>query len=76
MRPSSTRLTLEPLVREYGNGSALARALGRDVAQVNKWVQHGVPLYSADRIAIALGRHPFEIWPEWFSLPEFVATAA
>jgi plasmid maintenance system antidote protein VapI len=21
---------------------------------------------AADRIAIAFGRHPFEIWPEWF----------
>lgn len=22
---------------------------------------------TADRIAVALGRHPYELWPEWFS---------
>jgi lambda repressor-like predicted transcriptional regulator len=76
MRPRSPRLTLEPLVCEFGNISALARVLDRDVAQVGKWVHDGVPLYSADRIAVALGRHPVEIWPEWFSLPDVVATAA
>jgi lambda repressor-like predicted transcriptional regulator len=21
---------------------------------------------TADRVAVALGRHPFEIWPSWF----------
>jgi hypothetical protein len=75
-RPPTTRLPLEPLVQEFGNISALARVIDRDVAQVSKWVRDGVPLYSADRIAIELGRHPFEIWPEWFSLPEVVAPAA
>lgn len=24
---------------------------------------------SADRVAIALGHHPCEIWPEWFGTP-------
>ena len=26
-----------------------------------------VPWPVADRIAIALGHHPYELWPEWFS---------
>ncbi|MHB2022272.1 MAG: hypothetical protein ACYCO3_02915 [Mycobacteriales bacterium] len=24
---------------------------------------------SADRLACALGRHPYELWPEWFGAP-------
>jgi lambda repressor-like predicted transcriptional regulator len=23
---------------------------------------------TADRVAVALGRHPFEIWPTWFDM--------
>ena len=25
---------------------------------------------AADRIAVALGYHPCQLWPEWFDLPE------
>lgn len=62
------RLPLEPLVAAHGSVSALARTLGRNRAQVSKWRATGVPLLSADRVACALGRHPAEVWPQWWSL--------
>lgn len=27
--------------------------------------------YTADRYAIKLGKHPSQIWPNWFDLPEY-----
>jgi lambda repressor-like predicted transcriptional regulator len=29
---------------------------------------------TADRIAVALGRHPWELWPEWFSWPTGISS--
>lgn len=37
--------------------STLYRVLSRDRLRYD----------TADRIAVALGRHPYELWPEWFS---------
>ncbi len=37
--------------------STLYRLLGRDRLRFD----------AADRIAVALGRHPSELWPEWFT---------
>ncbi|MDQ1439266.1 MAG: Winged helix-turn-helix DNA-binding [Acidimicrobiaceae bacterium] len=67
-RARQPRVSLEPLVQRYGNVSILARALGVDRAQVAHWRSDGVPIESADRIAIAVGRHPAEVWPEWYRL--------
>lgn len=76
MRRAQPRLPLEPLVARFGGVSGLARALGRDRAQVGKWRQRGVTLDTADRIAVAVGLHPCEVWPEWHSLGEEGAEAA
>ena len=37
--------------------STLYRVLGRDRLRYD----------TADRIAVSLGRHPSELWPEWFA---------
>jgi hypothetical protein len=67
-------VSLEPLVRRYGNVSVLARALGMDRAQVARRRSDGLPIESADRIAIAVGKHPAEVWPEWYHLlPDMAA---
>lgn len=76
MRRVSPRLPLAPLVERYGSISALARALGRDYAQVQKWSSDGVPERSADRIAVAVGLHPVDVWPDWYEVTEDVAQAA
>ncbi len=40
--------------------STLYRVLGRDRLRYD----------TADRIAVCLGRHPSELWPEWFASVE------
>jgi lambda repressor-like predicted transcriptional regulator len=60
----------------YGSVSCLARALNRQRAHVQRWRREGVPLYSADAIAVALGCHPVEVWPEWYAVSEDFAAAA
>lgn len=64
------RLPLEPLVARYGNVRALADALGRDRGQVQKWRERGVTVPSADSLAVALGLHPVEVWPDWYEVSE------
>jgi hypothetical protein len=76
MRPRSPRLSVEPLVVMYGSVSCLARALDRDRAQVQRWRRDGVPLPSADRIAVAVGLHPVEVWPDWYVVTDDHASAA
>lgn len=67
-RKRSPRVPLEPLVQRYGNVSALARAIGIDRAQVAHWHGDGLPIESADRVAVLAGFHPAELWPEWEEL--------
>jgi lambda repressor-like predicted transcriptional regulator len=73
---TGARLSLEPLVRRYGSVSGLARALGRDRAQLAKWRRDGLPIMSADRLAVAVGMHPVELWPDWYEVTEPHADAA
>jgi lambda repressor-like predicted transcriptional regulator len=63
-----SRLPLEPLVQRCGSVSALARATGIERTQLARWRSNGVPLDSADRVAIAAGCHPAEVWPDWYIL--------
>lgn len=76
MRRVSPRLPLAPLVERYGSVSALARALGRDRIVVSKWNTHGLPAVSADTVAVAVGFHPVEVWPDWYEVMEDFAQAA
>jgi lambda repressor-like predicted transcriptional regulator len=67
-RARQPRLSLEPLVEYYGSVSTLARALGVERTQVAHWRSDGLPVDSADRIACSLGKHPAEVWPEWYTV--------
>ena len=66
-------LSLEPLIARYGSVSGLARALNCDRVQVSKWRRDGLPMASADRIAVALGMHPVEGWPDWYEATDQAA---
>ncbi len=44
----------------------LADLLGVTRRAVVRWRHAGIPIYSADRAAVALGVHPSLIWPEWW----------
>jgi len=63
------RVSLEPLVALCGgNVSELSRAVRVGRTQLAHWRRNGVPVDSADRLACSLGRHPAEVWPEWYRL--------
>lgn len=59
--------------REHRTGvsmSDLAEAIGFESSTVRKWANRGhVPFAWADTIAIRLGVHPVDIWPEWYEIP-------
>ena len=43
----------------------LSRRSGYPLRTIQRWKTSGIPLYSADRLAIRLGVHPANIWPDW-----------
>lgn len=44
----------------------VAEAVGVDSTQIARWrAEGGIPWVSADRLAVALNRHPLEVWPDW-----------
>jgi len=51
----------------------VAQALGVTRASVQRWREGKTNFdpYKADHFAIKLGKHPSEIWINWFDLPEF-----
>ena len=51
------------------NLSDLAHRTGYPIRTVQRWNTTGVPLYSADRLAIRLGVHPATIWATWYQVP-------
>ena len=48
------------------NNCELARRTVYPVRTIQRWTTTGIPLYSADKLAIRLGVHPATIWPNWF----------
>jgi len=51
--------------------SIIAEHLGVTRATIQRW-RNGKSFldpYTADRLAVKLGKHPCQIWPEWFDLP-------
>lgn len=64
-------LSVEPLERRWaGSVRGLARVLDVTTATVYRWRREGVPVYAADRAAVALGAHPGELWPAWWQQSE------
>ncbi|MDX6224974.1 MAG: Winged helix-turn-helix DNA-binding [Frankiales bacterium] len=48
--------------------TALAEHLGYDRRTLQRIVRRSrLRSDCADRLAVALGRHPYELWPEWWS---------
>lgn len=61
------RFPIEPAIAVAGSAEILAAHVGVDVGTVHQWKQRRVGWRRADRIAVALGRHPGAIWPEWWA---------
>ena len=65
------RLLRQQAADQAGDLSALAQALRLDRSTLYRVLGRDRLRYdTADRIAVCLGRHPSELWPEWFSTDE------
>jgi lambda repressor-like predicted transcriptional regulator len=65
------RLLRQQAARQAGDLSALAEVLRLDRSTLYRVLGRERLRYdTADRIAVCLGRHPSELWPEWFSTAE------
>lgn len=68
----SDRLPYKPL-EQFGNRSELAKKTGMPRRSLLRYSQRGLPIPAADEIAVALGLHPCELWPDWFEMEDEVA---
>lgn len=68
-RQSGRRLPFAPLEQTVGapNTCRLAMVLGVHPRQVYRWRSYGVTEVQADELAIAVGVHPAEVWPDWLT---------
>lgn len=65
-RAFTLRFPLEPLTRatQTTTRRQLAQVVGVTPRTIHRWAAAGIPLYAADRAAIAAGTHPLLIWPD------------
>jgi hypothetical protein len=59
-----TRLTVEQEPPTMGDMAAM---VGTSRRNLMRWSVEGIPELSADRVAVSLGLHPAELWPEWWA---------
>ena len=64
------------LLEQFEEGTwanEIAARLGTTRATIQRWRMGTTMLdpYEADKFAIKLGKHPGNIWLNWFDLPEF-----
>ncbi len=65
------RLLRQQAASQAGDLSALAEVLRLDRSTLYRVLRRDRLRYdTADRIAVCLGRHPSELWPEWFPTSE------
>ena len=70
-RAPAQRLLRQQAAKQSGDLSALADILRLDRSTLYRVLGRDRLRYdTADRIAVGLGRHPSELWPEWFSTGE------
>ena len=66
------RFPFAPLLAAVGTTAptAVPRRAGVNASgeTIRSWLTTGLTVRMADRMAIGLGRHPGEIWPEWWDL--------
>lgn len=63
------RFDVDPLLR-FGTIAELARQTGVHGSQFHRWKKNGIPATKADAVAVAMGCHPAEIWPDWYASEE------
>jgi hypothetical protein len=77
-KPADAHLPFEPLRLACGASSLLdaARMLDRHPRQISRWVRDGITANTADTLAVQLGCHPVDVWPDWYEVtaPEAMAS--
>lgn len=64
-RGKQPRLPFEPFERVmFLNGLTLWDVTSSNNAR--RWREQGIPLFTADELAVRWGWHPSEIWEEWY----------
>ncbi len=53
-----------------GSITLLADATGIPRTTLSRWNVMGLTADAADEVAVALGHHPGELWPDWFASAE------
>lgn len=61
------RVSVEPLLALAPSIEELARLTGIDGRQWRRWRAIGIPVLSADAVAVLMGYHPAELWTDWFA---------
>lgn len=59
---------LNGYVAQDARMKALEHHCGVGRRSLIRWRHEGVPLARADQIAVSLGAHPVDIWPEWYEV--------
>ncbi len=54
------------LPANVGDIGKVASVLNMEPSNIYRWRQYGLTWFTADRIAVKMGLHPAEIWPQWF----------
>jgi hypothetical protein len=62
------RFGLAPLQDALGHPThaMIAELAGVKRATVAQWTQRGLSAFQADRVAVAVGMHPAEVWADWW----------
>jgi streptogramin lyase len=47
--------------------TAIGAMLNVNPRQVNRWSRYGLTEAQADALAVHLGRHPVQVWPDWYA---------
>ena len=72
MRKGNHRYPTAPLLAEFADLSAaqIAGRFGVHRSQIVRWRRTGATLnqWDADRYAVMIGKHPGEIWHDWFDV--------
>jgi lambda repressor-like predicted transcriptional regulator len=63
----SERFSLDPVLRRFGTVGEAADHLGVSVRSLYRWMKDGLSWQRADEVAVRLGVHPANIWPDWFA---------
>lgn len=59
------RYPMAPLEKAAGSIEALSEVVGVSVRKLYDWRKRGLDLWRADRWAVAVNRHPLDLWPDW-----------